>query len=236
MKYYRTLISIIILAMLAAPIPGIIRVVQAFEEPPAPDVNTPLDPNKEAKIHDVVILPAGEAFQKLQGVDFIADSELLDRAIFEKFKDNRKEALDLVTGLLGNHAFAMAGAQIVDSTRSFYVARKILQVFPSESWQSLMARYKNTDPVMKGNIVLLSGKIAAGPAVTKFLMDALSDKNVYGERNALTEGEPMRICDLAYNQLVLRFNVPSVLRCIGTVHAIEDRDSHIDTLKWMLKG
>lgn len=44
----------------------------------------------------------------------------------------------------------------------------------------------------------------------------------------------MRICDLAYNQLVLRYRLKNVLRTIGPVHRIETQDSHIEILKGKL--
>ena len=49
-----------------------------------------------------------------------------------------------------------------------------------------------------------------------------------------TVGEPLRICDVAYNQLVLRYNVKGVLRVIGTIHKIDVRNYHIEKLKALL--
>jgi hypothetical protein len=44
-------------------------------------------------------------------------------------------------------------------------------------------------------------------------------------------GDPLRLCDVAYNQIVLHFEIQNALRTIGTVHKIEIRDYHIDKVK-----
>ena len=44
----------------------------------------------------------------------------------------------------------------------------------------------------------------------------------------------MRICDVAYNQLVLRYRIKNVLRTIGPIYRPENRDYHISVLKGRL--
>jgi hypothetical protein len=63
------------------------------------------------------------------------------------------------------------------------------------------------------------------------LKEALEDKSVCEETLPETLGDPLRVCDEAYNQIVLHFGIQNVLRTIGTVHKIEVRDYHIDKLK-----
>jgi hypothetical protein len=63
------------------------------------------------------------------------------------------------------------------------------------------------------------------------LMNALEDKSVCEENFSDSVGEPLRVCDVAYNLIVLHYQVKDVLRTIGTVHRIEVRDYHIDLLK-----
>ena len=57
------------------------------------------------------------------------------------------------------------------------------------------------------------------------------DKSVCEEKLPESVGDPLRVCDVAYNQIVLHFEIQNVLRTIGTVHRIEVRDYHIDKLK-----
>ena len=52
------------------------------------------------------------------------------------------------------------------------------------------------------------------------------------KKNSLTPwANPLRVCDVAYNLIVLHYGIQNVLRTIGTVHRIEVRDYHIDKLK-----
>jgi hypothetical protein len=208
----------------------------AFSEPSAPVTDHPFSFEKEAKVNEIAGLDQGKALRRLQEVEFLADDPLLARAISERFRQNRKEALDWALGLLHSPVTEMVEGTLVDKSRSFHVARKIMQVFPEESWKQLATAYSRGDSVVKGNIILLSGRIAAGPQIKEMLTSALDDKQFYGEKNPVMDGDPMRICDLAYNQLVLRYEIENMLRSIGTVHAIEDRDEHIGKLKLVLKN
>lgn len=234
MKCWKSFLCFLSLVMITL-FPGPNDADEAFAGPSEPEMNAALGSESETKINEVLALLPFEAFQRLQGIDFIVDEKLLKRAIFERFGKDRKEAIDLVLNLLGYPVLWGANGEILDMSRSFYVARKIVQVFP-ESWPTLRDRFDSASPMVRGDIILLSGRVAAGPHVTNLLFDALDDKDFYGEKSEWMEGDPMRICDLAYNQLVLRFMIPSVLRSIGTVHAVADRDISIEKLKSLLKS
>ena len=94
--------------------------------------------------------------------------------------------------------------------------------------------YSRSDAATRGNIVRASGKIPGDDPVRDFLILALDDKSPCEEEGLDALGEPLRVCDVAYNQLVLRYNVKRVLRTLGPMHRIEVREYHIGVLKTKL--
>ncbi len=76
--------------------------------------------------------------------------------------------------------------------------------------------------------------MAGGDVIRLLLIEALDDDTSCEDRLPETVGEPLRICDVAYNQLVLRYNIKGVLRTIGTVHNLEAREYHIQKLMDLL--
>jgi hypothetical protein len=117
----------------------------------------------------------------------------------------------------------------------FYIGKKTLQIFPSESVGSLINLYNSsTDPAVRGNIICVLGTMEGGQNIRNLLIAALDDQTYCEEKHLEMEGKPMRICDEAYNQLVLRYHIEGVLRCIGNAHSMDVRDDNIDTLKGLL--
>jgi hypothetical protein len=98
----------------------------------------------------------------------------------------------------------------------------------------LVSRYGESGTVTKGNIIQAAGSVAGGQEIRRLLTQALDDSSVYEEENPDAIGSPLRICDLAYNQLVLRYNIRNVLRTISPSHSIKNRDHHIGILKGVL--
>ena len=93
--------------------------------------------------------------------------------------------------------------------------------------------YKDADSTTKGNIIEVLGTMpdSSGGVIEKLLVKALDDKTIYEEENTDVSGWPLRICDVAYNQLVLRLKIKNVLRTIGNAHSIESRDYNITIIK-----
>jgi hypothetical protein len=220
---------------IAAVVLGVILVMLLFNsgnaaEPERPDVNHVFDFEKEAKINDVVNLPTQEAFEKLKGLEFLINDNLLHKAVFKTFKNRKKEGINLALNYLKLPEREIINGKSIDRTNDFYVVKKIFEVFPEESVNKILKLYKNGDAVTRGNIIRASGNVS-GNAVRKLLIKALNDKAVCEEEYPEMAGEPLRICDVAYNQLVLRYNIKNVLRTIGNVYRIEVRDYNIDILK-----
>ena len=113
-------------------------------------------------------------------------------------------------------------------------AKSILEAFPDESVPALRALYRRGDALTRGNIVRSSGGIPGGDAVRDLLVGALEDKSFCEAASPESVGEPLRVCDAAYNQLVLRYRVKGMLRTIGPAHRVEIRDYHIGILKTKL--
>jgi hypothetical protein len=98
----------------------------------------------------------------------------------------------------------------------------------------LLELYANSPPLIKGNVIRVLGEMAGSVEIKTALINALDDTSVCGREDPEESGIPLRICDVAYNQLVLRYKIKGVLRTIGTVHTIEQRDYHINLLRELL--
>lgn len=204
-------------------------------EPQRPDVNHAFDFEKEAKINEVSGLAPEGAFERLKGVDFVTNEDLLHKAIFKTFEHRKAEGIALALGYLGLPVMEIKNGKLVNRTGDFYVAKKILEIFPSESVDALLMLYKKGDAVTKGNVIRASGKIAGGQPIRNLIIKALDDKTFCEKENLEMGGEPLRVSDVAYNQLILRYRVENVRRSIGNADTIKVRDSHIDILKKRLE-
>lgn len=195
-----------------------------------PDVTQSFDSEKEAKISAVMNLTTKEAFERLKGVDFVVNKDLLHKAIFKTYEYRKKEGIDHALRHIKSPPKEMVEGIFVNRADDFYIAKNILEVFPNESAGRLSKLYARGNAVVKGNVIRASGKIN-GEAITKLLIKALDNKHFCEEETPDMEGIPLRICDEAYNQLVLRYKIGNVLRTIGNVYTLEDRDYHIGVLK-----
>jgi hypothetical protein len=186
-----------------------------------------VDPVKDAKIQQLTNLSTEDVVQSLKRADFFYDDEFLKRGISRAFK-NRKEK-----GVRFAISYIQTGKKTTDieEARNFHVAKKILQTFPDESQKYLAELYNSGDPRIRRNVVRVVGGMPNIDFARSILMEALEDKSVCEETLPESLGDPLRLCDVAYNQIVLHFEIQNVLRTIGTVHKIEVRDYHIDKLK-----
>ena len=209
-------------------------VLASTTEPTRPAVDYTFAPEKEAKIKELADISLEEAFAKLKDDEFVVNDDLLHKAIFTAFKDRRQEAIDLAMDYLKLPIMETVDNKRVNRFDDFYTAKKILYVFEEESVDSLLELYENSDAIAKGNIIQVLGRMGDDQAVRDLLIGALEDETFYEGEHLETMGPPLRICDAAYNQLVLRYKIKGVLRTIGTENSIENRKYHIETLKNML--
>ena len=186
-----------------------------------------VDPVKEAKIKQLNNLSTEDVFQNLKREDFFYDDEFLKKGINRAFKNRKKEVVRFAI----SHLQTGQKTRDVEEAKNFHVAKKILQMFPDESQGYLAELYSSGDPRMRRNVVHAVAGMPSSDFTRSILMNALEDKSVCEEKLSENVGEPLRVCDVAYNLIVLHYQVQNVLRTIGTVHRIEVRDYHIDKLK-----
>ncbi|MEW5925720.1 MAG: hypothetical protein AB1746_17185 [Candidatus Zixiibacteriota bacterium] len=203
-------------------------------EPSRPDVNRTFDFEKEAKLNELANLSSKDALERLKAIDFVSNEKYLQTAIFRTFQRKKTEILMLALNSLKLPEREEAAGKLVFRTDEIFVAKKVFEAFPEESAGILITIYNQTaDPAVRGDIIRVSGKIADGQIRT-LLLRALEDKTSAEYETPEMEGKPLRICDIAYNQLVLRYKIRNVLRTIGNAYRTEVRDYHIDVLKSML--
>ena len=201
------------------------------KEPVKPEVNHVFDVTREARINKVAAYSSKQAFEDLKGIEFFINEKMMHKAIFKAYKNRQQEGIGLALEQLRLPQMELQNGRLVDRSNSFHVAKKILQVFPDESIGQLCKLYKNGNAITKANIIRASGNIAGGQPIRDLLIHALNDKTLVEEDDFEIPGDPLRICDFAYNQLVLRYRIKNVLRTIGNSYRIEVRDYHIAILK-----
>jgi hypothetical protein len=199
----------------------------AAPEPPATDIL--FDSQTEAEFNELAVISGNEAFERLKHEKYFTDEKRMSKAAFKAYENRRKEAFDIAEKNLRLPVRYIVDGNVVTRTPDFYVSKKILEAFPDEGLPMLNRLFRDPDATTRGNVVRASGNMP-GPAATSILMEALADKTPLEDVQEI-EGEPMRVCDMAYNQLVLRYRIKDVLRTIGTIYPIEERDYHIGILK-----
>ena len=200
-------------------------------EPTRPDINFTFSPEKEAKILVLSELSTSEIFKELQNQEFLVNKDYMNKAIFVTFKDREFEAVDYSMKHLLKPSVIVAH-ETGTPNYDFFVAKKILRMFPEPSVPLLLERYNQViDPVIRVNIIHVLGKMEGGQNIQDMLIAALDDKTFWEVEYPEMGGKPLRICDEAYNQLVLRYRMKDVLRTIGNAHSIDVRDYHLELLK-----
>lgn len=203
-------------------------------EPQKPLIKLNFDSREVAKVKEVKRAPAKEAFDMLKDMDSTVDEKLLYKTILAAFGQRKQEIINLALQQIQLPENEIIDGKKVNRTSDLYISKKIFEVFPEESVNRLLSLYENGSIPIKANVIRTLSKIAGGQPVKDLLINALDDKTFIQNDDPDMEGYPLRICDTAYNQLVLRYKIKNVLRTIGTIHKIEDRDYHIAVLKGLL--
>ena len=203
-------------------------------EPRRPSINKMFSSQKEARIQALKSLKTAEVLDNLKSSDFMINKDFSYKAIYNAFSDRRAEAISHAMDNLKSTSRQVVNGRRIPHGREFLTAKRILEVFPDEAVPSMRELYHRSDAITRGNILSASGGIAGGPAVKEMLVKALDDKSAAEEETPEMLGEPLRVCDIAYNELVLRYHVRGVLRTICTAHTIKIRDYHINKLKGLL--
>ena len=193
-----------------------------------------LEPWQDEKIEELKSLSVSDALVRLEEMDFMADEDFLKTAIARAFDQTRAEAIAVSLNTIKLPLTDVSDDRVVSRASAFYVAGKVFRVFSAESIDGLLTLFDSSNTLARGNVVKAAGQLVDQPAIADLLKGALDDRGVYEDNHPESTGEPLRICDLAYNQLVLNLKIKNVLRMIGTSHSIENRDYHIAQLKGQL--
>ena len=183
------------------------------------------------KMEKLKDLPIEKVFERLKETDYFVNEELLHEAVVTAFEHRRTKAIAYCLNHVRLLKRETIDKKLQNRHADFYVAKKIFQAFPTNAVNPLLKLYENEDVVTKGNVIRAIGGLAILPPVKKMLIEALDDKSFCEEEYPEMLGEPLRICDVAYNQLVLQYKVKNVLRTLSTAHRIEVRNYHINILK-----
>jgi len=196
------------------------------EEPAAPVVDGQFSPEQEQRIDDLKSLSVPGVFEALHSPEFSVAQDYMDKAIYQALGSRSAEAVaDAMVYVRSPQAQVSA-----EGSRNLYLAKRVCQVFPDQAVDALLDIYSSTSARIRANVIYVVGQMAGGPAVKNLLVEALYDTTVCQPVTDETLGDPLRICDAAYNQLVIRYKIPDVLRVIGSVHSIDVRDYHIQQL------
>jgi hypothetical protein len=221
------------IALVTFVILGLISLSHGFayaEEPTTPRVDQELAPEKEQRIDQLKNLSLGAVFDALKSPEFFDQEDYLNRAIFVALNFRVPEAIELALGVARSPQIRTSA----EGGRSLYISKRIIQVFPNEAVDELLDAYTCGGPKIKANIIYIVGQMAGGDAVRTLLIEALYDTTICEDVLPETIGDPLRICDVVYNQLVMRYKIKNVMRTIGSVHRIDVRDYHIQMLQEML--
>jgi len=200
-------------------------------EPAAPDVSQVFSSEKENRIQQLSGFTIEAVFDSLSSEEFFGEENYMNKAVYVAFSDRRSEAVQYALGYVRSTQI-LASAE---GSRKLYIAKKTCQIFPDEALETLLDLYFSGSSKIRRNVLYVIGEMR-GVGIKGVLIEALDDTASCGDVLPESVGEPLRVCDVAYNQLVLRYHVTTgVMRSIGTIHKIEARDYNIEKLKDLIK-
>ncbi len=209
----------------------ITNVFSQLQEPTMPRVDQQFSVEKERRIDELENLDLKTAFSVLALPEFSDDDEYLNKAAYRTFNSRSEEAI----GFAIRFVQSPQSVASEEGMKNLYMAKKILQIFPDESLDPLLNLYNIAGPKVRANVIYVMGQMSGAQVPATLLTEALYDKSICQELTGESVGWPMRICDMAYNQLVLRYSIENVPRTIGTGHSMDERDHHIRILQSKLK-
>ncbi len=196
---------------------------------PEPSLSN-MDAETVVKVDRLASLPVGKAFVTFRESGLLFD-QFSDEAMAEVFATRSQKVIALAINVLKEPKVFIVDEQLVGRNENFQTAKRICQTFSQECLPYLEDLYQSKNPVVKGNAVMVAGGMPDYDSIRDLLYTALNDNSEYEVRHIEMVGEPLRICDVAYNQIVLHDELRDFLRTIGNGHNLETRDYHIAKLK-----
>ncbi len=207
------------------------NMTDAFE-PIKPETNLVLPSTKEDNIKQIKKLSIKDSYNQIKDIILLYDEDYTNKAVYESFNNRKKQAINYALDKLKNPPYFYETETPIRNL-DHDVAKRIFEIFPNESTTAILRTYESGDLATKVNIIIVIGNIEDNESrvIKRLLLAALEDKTKCNMEKTEIIGEPMRICDYAYNQLVYRYRIKKVLRSIGNFHSIETREYHIEKLK-----
>ena len=200
------------------------------QEPAGPGSDRTLSPAKVKKIDQLAAMPIPEVFTILRSPEFLDEEEYLNKAIYTAFNHRSEQAVQFALGYVRSTQLK----KIPTGTQDFYIAKQTLQIFPDQSWKACLIYTAAGGPKSEEMSSKCSVKWTADNPSGMYWSTPWTTRPFARAIQPESTGEPLRICDVAYNQIVIRYKIKNVPRVIGSIHAIDMRDHHIQILKDML--
>jgi hypothetical protein len=206
-------------------------------EPEEPATTSTVPESKtEDQLAALGSLPFTDVIGRLTSPELVVNKELLNRAIIAAFGQRPKEAIAQCLNIVKTAVPGVTEEGGPDRGLEFYVVTQILHVFADQACNDLVTLYQQGNAVMKANVIRVLGTMAGGPIIEEILIQALDQKIPCDEADTDLDKMPLRLCDIAYNQLVLRTQVQGVVRTLSEAHSIQTRDYQINALKTLLRN
>ena len=184
-----------------------------------------LSNEEQSAIDEMKSMSLTDVFETLSTPEYTTNETLSSAAIEQAYSGSEEQAVEI--------AIARIKTPIEDNDDilEMKTAKSIIMQYPDIAIPRILAIYPQDDVEINANIITAAGVLAGNAEIKTMLTQALFDTDFTIDDNPELLGKPLRICDIAYNQLVLNLKIKDVLRTIGTGMAVETRDYHISVLK-----
>ena len=176
-----------------------------------------------------------DVFHLLCDDKYLYNKKRMKKLVNQAFKNRQESVIEHAIAILDEPMNIGEGEWLV-SNYQFRVAEEVLISLNKKALRRMLEKYEISDSLTKGNIIHVVSKFDNNDRrIRDLLSNALEDNSFCEEEDDTIGGTPLRVCDVAYNELVLRYDIQEVPRTIGSIHRVTVRDEQIKNLKKILK-
>jgi len=176
-------------------------------------------------------VPAIEAaWVKLLSPEVYVDPGRQDGIIRSELLALGEPVLKAMTAELRRPMADVVAGRVVDRTREVFMARRILKAIGEPALQRLLQLSGTDDPFFKRNMLYALSDFDRREAI-EILIAALDDRDQCKKVMPETFRRPLRVCDEAYNLLVLKLSPPDLRAPLGQAHTLNQRDERVAAFK-----
>lgn len=176
--------------------------------------------------------PFERSFEQLKQPRATVDAEHRNRLIREGFLAEPSAGLPFVLEKLLREPASPTAEEVRARRADARVAREILARMPVEA-QAAVASRTTGSPYQEARLLEATGRFRT-PAALDRLVRGLSDRREADTGVTADGGWPLRVCDVAYNTLVLRLRLSDFRSPLGIAHSHAQRDRWIERLdRWL---